>query len=84
MKNRRTRKQRIIMGLVLSAADAGELLNIQELHKRLPYKCSYGSFRTSLKFLEEGGSLLRERAGHHVILRPTLDAYHRFRSSRMI
>ena len=77
--NRRTEKQRQIMQLVLKGADDGCFLTISELHKLLPYTCDYGSLRTSLRFLEKGGSLLRERVGAFTILRPTPDAYARYR-----
>lgn len=75
MPVRKTAKQRIIIGLVLEAADRGELLTETELHRRLPYICDYGSLRTSLRFLDRGGIIIRERAGRFCVVRPTSQAY---------
>lgn len=78
-KLKRTPKQRAIVQTILKAADDGKLYTLPELHAALPYKCAYGSMRTSLRFLEAGGVILREKAGHFTLIRPTSLAYALFR-----
>lgn len=76
----RTKKQRMIVETILKAADEGRFLNHKELHAVLPYTCSYGSLRTSLKFLVGHGVLEKERTGLSVVLKPTARAYSLFRT----
>jgi len=78
-KPKRTDKQRQIMFLVLEAADVGSFYTITELHQALPYKCAYGSLRTSLRFLSKRGIVELERSGMSKIVRPTIKAYDWFR-----
>jgi hypothetical protein len=71
----RTKKQRIIMGIVLREAGRGMFHSIRDLHAMLPYACHYGSFRRSIDFLESHGSIVKERSGLFTLIRPTTDAY---------
>lgn len=71
----RTRKQRIIVGLILRAAGEGRFHTITELHALLPYECHYGSFRRSIEFLESHQIIVKERAGRSLLIKPTTEAY---------
>lgn len=77
----RTKKQRIIMDIVLKAADQGKFVNIVTLHEQLPYVCKYGSLRRSVDFLTDQEFLVKERAGMSVLLVPTKSAYDWFRGA---
>ena len=80
MKPARTQNQKLIMGVVLEAADAGRFYTIKELHAALPYTCDYGSLRTSLRFLKKTGIVVTEPAGQFKLVKPTSAAYAWFRA----
>lgn len=80
MKPLRTPKQKIIMDLIFKAVSAGEFLNISDLHARLPYKCAYGSFRMSLKYLEKHKLIEKEKTGNSTLIKPTSNGYAWFQS----
>lgn len=71
----RTKKQRIVMGIILREAGQGHFRTISELHAMLPYTCHYGSFRCTLDALEAHGSIVKERAGMSVLIKPTHEGY---------
>lgn len=74
-KPRRTEKQKIVMKIILDAAQRGEFLNVTEIHAALPYVCHYGSLRGTLDFLESHGVIVKERAGMSRLVKPTSLAY---------
>lgn len=63
------------MKIVLEGADRGVFFTVSELHALLPYACVYGSLRTSLRFLENAGAVVKEKAGSFTLVKPTADAY---------
>lgn len=75
---RMTEKQRTIMGIVLKKAGEGEFLNIRELHELLPYECSYGAVRISVRYLIKNNVLIRKKSGSHSLLIPTDLSYKLF------
>lgn len=75
---RMTKKQRIIMGIVLRKAGEGEFLNIRELHALLPYECSYGAIRISVRYLIKNNVLIRKKSGASSLLVPTDLSYKLF------
>lgn len=81
-KPKRTDKQRMIVGLILTAADNGTYYTVTELHQALPYTCAYGSLRTSLKFLRQRGIIELEKSGTFKLVRPMPAAYDWFRFGR--
>lgn len=81
-----TDKQAEIMGLVLKAADGGEILDIDQLKERLSYGagCTKQAIQCSIRFLEGHGMLVRgyekRRRCRRMILRPTAEGYAFFRA----
>jgi predicted transcriptional regulator len=76
---RRTQKQRQIMDIIFGAVDRGQLMNVTEIHAALPYACSYGALRISLRFLKEHDLVTYETAGGQNFYKPTAKAYAWFR-----
>ncbi|RWN25295.1 MAG: hypothetical protein EOR96_34505 [Mesorhizobium sp.] len=68
------------MKIVLEAADQGRFLTQPEIHALLPYTCAYGSLRTSIKFLDRAGVIVRHRSGIVCTIKPTAKAYILFRA----
>jgi hypothetical protein len=83
VKPLRTKKQRIIMAILLRTVGAGEFMNVTQLHAALPYKCAYGSLRMSVDALEANGFIVKERAGMSILLVPTKSAYDWFSEDRV-
>lgn len=79
MKPRRTEKQKILMGMILREAGAGNYLTTKDLHDRIPYEATYGAVRVSVRFLVEQGMLERRTAGRVTHLVPTSKGYDWFR-----
>jgi len=77
-KPRMTKKQKIIMGIILTKAGEGKFLSIKELHELLPYACTYGAARISVRFLIKHDMLARNKTGTLSILVPTSYAYEVF------
>jgi len=77
-KPRVTKKQKIIMGIILGKAGEGKFLNIKELHGLLPYICTYGAARISIRFLIKHNILVRKKSGSLSVLVPTSLAYEMF------
>lgn len=75
---RMTEKQKIIMGIILKKTGEGKFLNIRELHALLPYKCSYGAVRISIRFLIKNNVLVRKKSGGSSLLVPTDLSYRLF------
>lgn len=69
----------LIAGVILDAADAGEFLCVKEVHERLPYDVVYGTLRKQMKFFEDKGWIVKQRAGSSVLIKPTPLLYTRFR-----
>jgi hypothetical protein len=76
---RRTQKQRQVMEIIFAAVDRGQLMNVRQIHQALPYGCTYGALRTSLRFLKEHELLVYETAGNQNFYKPTAKAYAWFR-----
>lgn len=72
---RRTEKQRIIMGMLIRAAQEGKFLGETELHRVMPYPVSYNALRVSIRFLEKGGMVKRERQGNRMLIVPTSEGF---------
>lgn len=73
-----TAKQKIIMGIILAKASESKFLNIRELHKLLPYECSYGATRISIRYLIKNNMLIRKKTGASSLLVPTDLSYQFF------
>lgn len=84
MKPRRTEHQREIMGLVIKAANDGAFLTQNAIYPMLSYASTttFGAVRTSIRFLEEQGMLVRVKNGIHRDLVPTELGYDWFRPAR--
>lgn len=74
----RTAKQAIIVSEILRLAGQGSFLSIKELHDRMPYKCLYSSFRSSIRFLVLHEIVVTEKAGTRSIVKPTSKAFSLF------
>lgn len=77
---RRTQKQRIVMGIILAAMDEGRDVSVQEIHAALPYTCSYGALRITLRYLRKYDLVHYEEHKHHHFYKPTVAGLAWFRA----
>lgn len=77
---RRTQKQRIVMGIIMAAMDEGRDICVEEIHKALPYQCSYGALRITLRFLRKWDLVYYEKVGGRHFYKPTVKGLAWFRS----
>jgi hypothetical protein len=78
----KTRKQTEIVEVVLRAVDAGELLNIAEIRKRISWgsKITRSTLKGALEGLIRWGILEKQiDKTKHAFYKPTPKAYHLFR-----
>lgn len=76
-----TPKQREIMQIVLSAADAGGFIGLRELHAALSYGAmvSNQAVQCSMRFLIKNGLVTRYSEKGRTYYKPTPYAYRRYR-----
>lgn len=80
-----TEKQTEIMGLVISAVDAGAYITLNDLRDKLSYKPSKQAVLCSINFLIGHGFLVTTLHGNRSMeIKPTALAYATFRPRRTV